>query len=549
MQQTSQFLHYLNAFIEISDVCACAINIFLLSLLEINNKDMKALAILRVSTITQQIDDQRDELFEFIRAQGYDEIIPIEAVGASAIKMDEKYMELVEKVKATIIADKEIKAACVWELSRLGRNEIILMEFKEFFISHNIQFICKNPYMKLLEENGSVNTGMELAFSLFATMSKQEMTEKKERFARAKKSIAAKGLFLGGNTLPFGYKIEGKNTFVENPEESKVVRLIFELYSTGEYSAYSLGQELQERGYSVNERQVVRIIGKIAYTGERIGKLGVHYPPIITRELFDKCAEVRGKNKIDMKRGERVVLARGLIKCCLCGGTCTASSHRYICARSMHHGPCTNNIQIKQAVADDLLWRTAYGLHMEYLVNLTDEKVEEHKENLKIIEEKIVSAKKKLDGFQSKKERIIESYVEGLIDKKSRDLRLKKLEDEVSTHLDNLNSLESRKMAIMDIIDGSKKDTIERFESALAKMKSETMFDVIHKHIKRFVATREVFGKSDPRSKKENALRIVIDDVYGNTHQFMYIPRKYLDSNLYIWNGKEWVKDYVTGLY
>lgn len=503
---------------------------------------MKALAILRVSTRTQHLDDQRDELFEFIQSQGYEEIIPIEAVGASAIKMDEKYMELVEKVKATILADKEIKAACVWELSRLGRNEIILMEFKEFFISHNIQFICKNPYMRLLEEDGSVNTGMELAFSLFATMSKQEMTEKKERFARAKKSIAAKGLFLGGNTLPFGYKIEGKNTFVENTEESNIIRLVFELYSTGGYSGYTLAKELQERGYSVNERQVVRIVGNIGYTGERIGKLGVHYPPIITRELFDKCAEVRGKNKIDMKRGERIVLARGLVRCSVCGGACSASSHRYVCARSSHHGPCPNILAVNQGVVDNLLWRTAYGLHMRYLVNLTDERVEEQKENLKILERKIESAQKKLDGFHLKKERIIESYMDGLIDRKSRDLRLKKFEDEVSVHRDNLNSLESRKMAIMGIIDGTKKDTVERFEAALEKMEGETMFDVIHKHIKKVVATRESFGKRDPRTTKPNALRIVIDDVYGNTHQFMYIPKKYQGSNLYVLADGEWYR-------
>ena len=193
---------------------------------------MKALAILRVSTTTQTIDEQKEELVSFLKEQGYDEIIPIEAVGASAIKMDDKYLELCDKVKSTILDDKEIKAAGVWELSRLGRNEIILFQFKEFFIQHGIQFICKQPYMKLLEEDGSVNAGMELAFSLFATMSRQEMQEKKARFKRAKKGMAQRGEYIGGHVVPYGYTVVGRELKI-NEDEAEVIRLAFELYSKG----------------------------------------------------------------------------------------------------------------------------------------------------------------------------------------------------------------------------------------------------------------------------------------------------------------------------
>ena len=162
---------------------------------------MKAIAVLRVSTQSQQIDDQREELYEYIKSMGYDEIIPVEAIGASAVKLDAKYMEMAEKIKATIL-DGGIDAVCVWEISRLGRNEVILMDFKEFFIKNKVQFISKNPSLKLLNDDGSVNAGTELAFSLFATMAKQEAAENKARFKRAKSAMSSKGQYLGGHSIP-----------------------------------------------------------------------------------------------------------------------------------------------------------------------------------------------------------------------------------------------------------------------------------------------------------------------------------------------------------
>lgn len=507
---------------------------------------MKALAILRVSTTSQEIDEQRDELMSFIRSQGYDEIIPLEAVGASAIKMDDKYMELVGKVKEAIETDKSIKAACVWELSRLGRNEVILMEFKEFFIKNHIQFICKNPYMVLLNDDGSVNGGMELAFSLFATMSKQEMIEKKARFKRTKKANAAKGKYTGGNTRKFGFAIDRKGFFVEDPEEGYIVKLIFDLYSTGKYSTYTLAQELEERGYKITDNKIGKILRCSAYAGEPVqGVFDVYYPAIISRELFDRCQDIRQQNKLDMKRGERICLGAKLVKCPVCGATCTSNSKHYTCSRHSHHGPCPNGFALRQEVADDLLWRVGYEEHMEYLLDLNENKAENYRKELEVLDEKIAAAQEKMVGFTSKKTRIVEAFLEGLIDRKNRDLRLSKLSDEVRAHTDKKNSLEGRKRAILGMLETHEKDSIEAWLEAMAKMDQEDMFQVIHQHCEKLVARQVSFGKRDPRTKRDNAVEIVVTPIAGGEYKFMYIPKYYQGHNLYIWNGK-WVPDRVT---
>ena len=503
---------------------------------------MKAIAVLRVSTEGQQIDDQRDELFEFIRSQGYDEIIPIEAVGASAIKMDDKYLYMVQKIKDIISQDKDIDSVFVWELSRLGRNEMILMEFKDLFIKNHIQFICKNPFMKLLNDDGSVNAGMELAFSLFATMSKQEMEEKKSRFKRAKKYMSAKGKYLGGNTVKYGYKVVD-GFFQVDEVEGEVVKTVFDMYSTGKHSSYTLAKELQEQGIEIPEFKVCNILRCRAYLGEEVSESGMHYPQIISRELFDRCEEIRQGNKIMMKRGSRICLGAKLIKCPVCGATCTSNSKHYRCSKNSHMGKCDNKFALNQSVADELLWRTTYPLHLDYLMKASEGKLKEYKKELKTVEEKIAACDKKIANFIRKKQRIIDTYLDGLINKENRDLRLSKLEDDIRFQTDYQIQLQGKREAIERLLETSSVDTYESFLSSFDVIEAEDKYDLVHKWIESLVAVRESFGKKNKKSKKPNGVHITIKSIYGQVFQYMYIPQDKKGSNLFVWNGAEWVAD------
>lgn len=503
---------------------------------------MKAIAVLRVSTDKQQIDDQRDELFSFIKSQGYDEIVPVEAIGASAVKLNDRYLYMVQEIKDKISKDNEINAVFVWHLNRLGRNEVVLMEFKEFFVKNHIQFICKNPYMKLLNDDGTVNGGMELAFSLFATMSKQEDEERKEKFKRAKKANAAKGMYTGGHTVKFGYKVKD-GYFVEDEDNSTIVKTVFDLYSTGMYSTYTLGKELDERGIHVSARQINNILRSESYTGTTMdGEYNVYYPPIISKELFDRCAIIRQNNKIDMKRGKRICLGSKIVRCPNCGAACTSNSKHYVCCRS-HYGPCTNSFALRQDVADELLYRYAYGLHMMWLMNISEGKMEEYRKELEIVDEKLETTQKKIDAFGQKKQRIIDTYLEGLLDKKTRDSRLSKLEDDAKCQRDYCNSLQDKRRAIMRLLSSNDTNTVENFMRAAAAMTEEDKYTIIHKHIESLVAVQESYGKRDPRTHRDNAVHITIKAIEGSTVEYLYFPKYYEGRNLYILIDGKWVPD------
>ena len=49
------------------------------------------------------------------------------------------------------------------------------------------------------------------------------------------------------------------------------------------------------------------------------------------------------------------------------------------------------------------------------------------------MEEKLKESERKASEFAEKKDRIVEALLEGLIDRKNRDLRLSKLQDDVRT--------------------------------------------------------------------------------------------------------------------
>ena len=53
-----------------------------------------------------------------------------------------------------------------------------------------------------------------------------------------------------------------------------------------------------------------------------------------------------------------------------------------------------------------------------------------------------------MGDFASKKDRIVESFLDGLIDKNKRDLRLSKLSDEIRYHTERESVLKARKIAL-----------------------------------------------------------------------------------------------------
>lgn len=504
----------------------------------------KIIVMVRTSTSEQDITDQHREMEDFVLSKGWkkNQIIWVEEQGASAAKVDDTYRSMIDTIKEKIESDKDIKCFAVWHLNRLARTEEVWVEVKTFFVSHKVQVLVKNPELKLLTEDGKVDAGMELAAGLLAILSVQDQLERKEKFKRAKKSMAASGKYVGGHIVPFGYSVGEDGFYVEKEDEASAIRIAFQLYSTGKYSTYTLSKELEERGISISEFKLCRMLRNKAYIGEAVGEYKTIFPAIISKELFEEVENVRVNNKIEMKK-KGAALGAKLIKCPSCGAVFTSNSKHYRCSRHSHHGPCNNGFALKASIADGLLWRLASTQHIQYLTDLNENRVDEYKKQLEVIEEKMKAGLEKLTIIQGKKDRIADNYVDGLISKKDRDKKLSKVQDEIRTHQEYMASLQEKWSSINGLLEEGNPDSVEAFVAALDTMDNEDKFDIIHKHITRLTPTQVSFGKRDPRTHRPNAVHIVIETTKGSTYNYLYFPKLFNGFNLYEKVGRKWVPD------
>lgn len=505
----------------------------------------KILVFIRTSTDSQEIIDQKNEMRDYVKSMGYNDgdIVWLESKGASAIKLDNKYLNMIDVLKDYIKGNK-IDCVAVWHINRLGRNDEILIELKNLFIKHRIQFICKNPSIMLLNPDGAVNDGAELAFSLFATMVKQDMMEKKAKFKRAKAEMARKGMYTGGrNAMKFGYAVDENKYFIPDEVESEIVKLIFQLYSTGEYSTYSLAEEINSRGYTKRGKPFdATFIGNLlkskSYTGLPDEKWNDRiYPPIISEELFKQCREIAEKNKIILRQGKKLVLCSRLVKCSECGHAFVSASKHFRC-NGAEKGICTNNITLKESVIDLVAWRIAFDEHMQYLIEVSENNTEQYNVRLEVIEQKIKTINAIIAESDTKKKRIVDTYLEGYIDKKERDLRLSKLQDDTLVHQHDLSTLNEEKSAILGLLENVNKekdewlyfDTLDAMNSGVKS--DEDRYRIIHQHILKIIPYRYQHGEKSPKAKKENGILLEIHTVKGEIHKVIYLAKEQKGNNL-----------------
>ena len=509
-----------------------------------NFAGMKCLCMIRVSTERQQLEDQHREMEVFCQSEGYDEIVFVEDKGASAIKLNDSYSLLIEQVKEEIEKDSSIRCFAVWELSRAFRNELVFQQVKQFLVDRKVQFLVKNPYLKLLNTDGTVNPGMEVAVTLMATLAKQEMELKKERFRRAKKAKKEQGKFTGGRCTKIGYKI-GEGRYIEIDEEvAPMVRLIFEMYSTGKWSVRTLYNELKERGYEINYHTVNRIVADKSYVAGP-------YPQMVSQELWDKCEQVRGDNYLFIPKGKKYCFGSGVFRCCECGKHMIAEGAQYRC---WHHNKyaapphCNNALTIRVENMDGLLWWIAGKEEIKYRMKMDADKKKEYEAQVEVLREKVAATQKRLDSLEEKRARIKELYVEGMINKEELKMRSNKTLSEAKIYNDTLLSLNEKIEGVLTLLEGKEDEEIteERLKSLYLGVLNEKdlklMQEIVKKHIRKATASPMWFGKErDQRAVRQNAQLITVETVLGGIQKYIYVARKYKGHRFFFYreDGKE----------
>jgi site-specific DNA recombinase len=251
------------------------------------------------------------------------------------------------KTVAYNIADREPLFDEVWIkiTSRFARNTL----------SYDIITKLRDKGVNVFFVEQGINTddiGQDLLLKLMQLFDEQDSKDKSIKVRTGKKVNAEKGMIMANKKL-YGYEfIQKENRLKIIPKEAEVVKTIFDLYSKG-YGFRRISNHLKEEkmdtrgGKKWGNTSLSRLLSNAKYIGlsvrnrvtrgevlsnnrssrirpeeEWIVKETDKIPAIVTREIFEKCKELRETSvnrayNVGEYRG--VTLFAGLIFCGKCG--------------------------------------------------------------------------------------------------------------------------------------------------------------------------------------------------------------------------------------
>ncbi len=474
----------------------------------------KILCIVRSSTVAQEIETQKKELIEFARTNGYndDDMVFIEAQGASARSLNKLYIQMLEDIKSTILHDSEIKSVAVWALNRLGRVESKLHEMKEFFVKNKIQVYCKEPSFKLLKEDGSEDTAGSMMFSVYAAMVKLDTEEMFTKLKRGKKRNAEIGKSNGCVESRYGYMVDSNKYVVPNPQEAEMVNEIYDLYLSGKYSFSTLTVELRDRGFKPRGRKMTeewlrKLLEETAYIGftEWNDNRRSHrkFIPIMSKDKWDKVQALKasrcmGTAKGVTKKSKHTYLCVGLMKCPKCGGNYMASDKYYRCYHAKRKdGSCNTKEYILIKVIDSLVYDIACLNHLEFLQTPNNDLVEKLEQDVKVLEQKMEASSSIIKETEAKKVKVADLYIDGVLDKKRYKDRLGKIEVEKSEAVSNLNGYKNDIEKLKAQIESAKNPSFEallEYSDDLLEAEKKKMKEIVNQHIRKIWFNSEKVG-------------------------------------------------------
>ena len=487
----------------------------------------KCILLVRVSTQRQDFDEQERQLYDLAIADGYKDmqIIAI-CEKESGIKLAEDERKGLNRLKEEV-AKGGVTCVYAWEVSRIGRKKKVIFSITEFLADRHIQLIVKEPYIKLLNPDGTINDGAETVLTLFAQISESEMRNKQSRWQRTRKANAEKGKWNGGKNIKFGYSLDDDNYYIVNEDEAKIIRLAYELYTTTPMGQTNLRKELAERGYKLTLDRLQKMLSDIGYTGEPYatdvyikGKLhkgyNIKYPAIISREMFDKAEKKRLESNVNCYRGQSFYFAKGIFRCPHCGYAYQGYKHNkiYCCLAYKHDNKdiakCHNNVTININLLDTILWSSAMTQWMISRMRDTEDYRANILQQINTTAVKIDACWRELDEVDGKLERIGDMYADGVYSKEKYQSMIAKVREgigEIQRRKQQLTEEHDRLDQIYTNLNlNTDNEVADRLANTLEDAFSlddlKTMSDIVHQFIQSVeVEDVEKFDKANQTGK------------------------------------------------
>ena len=481
---------------------------------------MKAILLIRVSTQHQDLTQQTEKVKAEAIKDGYKEkdIIILEDK-ESAVKLSEEERNGLNNLKWHIEHDKKINCVYAYEVSRISRQPSILYSIRDFLIRHGVQLIILKPYMRMLNDDGSLSETANLFFGIFSSMAENEGYIRKSRMRRGIEKKKALGLHSGG-PLAIGYKTDKNDKIIIEEEGAAIVRRIFNEYANGT-SIRTLARELQAEGWRSNTafltvcQSLLNILHREYYCGDK------WHPQIISQELFERCRHIAKNKNIYKKPQSNEALLKGLIYdkntgYIMSGNMCN-QSRQYYCRRY-------GNTTISMKAADTLV----SGIINEWYDVIANFKIKEIKQsimneierNKKIIHQQ----EQNITDNQDKIDRIEERYIDGKISKSKADELEARVFNEIQYYKRTLDEARNKVMELSNELEKTKPDAHTMRDKVLY------VVDKIYvRRLSRYICEVNVINKwtGEERTYKYNTRTLDILSMEVKTRQTIFPPKQH----------------------
>ena len=233
------------------------------------------------------------------------------------------------------------------EISRFARNTLDSLQYTRELLNMGVGVFFQNDNINTLDEDA------ELRLTIMSSIAQDELRKLSSRVKFGHQQAIKSSVVLGNSRI-FGYKKEDKRLVVDE-SQAPMVRDLFRLYATGEYSMKQLEMLFYEQGYrNYNGNKIAHttmsgIISNPKYKGYYVGnkvrivdmftkkqkflppeewvmfkdETGEIVPAIVSEEIWDKANEVLARRSEDVKNRQGICnhanLLTGKLYCAHCG--------------------------------------------------------------------------------------------------------------------------------------------------------------------------------------------------------------------------------------
>jgi len=265
-----------------------------------------------------------------------------EGLSGISTKKRENFNRMMEEA-----AEDKFDLVLTKEISRFARNTLDSIQYTRQLLNHGVGVFFQNDNINTLDEDS------ELRLSIMSSIAQDELRKLSSRVKFGHKQAIKQGVVLGNSRI-FGY-IKDSGRLVIDETQAPMVRELFELYATGNYSMKQIETIFWQKGYrnyngnKIAHTTMSNMIANPKYKGYYVGnrvtiinmfskvqrfnppeewvmfkdETGQIVPTIVSEELWDKANEVLKKRSDDVKSRQGICnhtnLLTGKLYCTCCG--------------------------------------------------------------------------------------------------------------------------------------------------------------------------------------------------------------------------------------